>query len=177
MSGLRIPDRWKRRSSRPDHSRFYMCIMWSLFIGTIVILLRGPAHPSILDATMSDQLQRLYAGVLSLGTGCCVAGFMCGTRFFRPHVDLRYSYRLTIVATPANVATLSLYLIAICHGVQWHPVLAVQNGVMIFAIIVAHCWMAWDLFWEIRRIDERVSSAITRAVALAVGEVNDDGCV
>lgn len=143
-----------------------MCMMWALFIGTIFILLRGPTHPSVLDATMTDHLQRLYAGVLCLGTGCCITGFLSGTRWLLPRVDPRVGYRLAVLAIPANVTALSLYFTALGHAADWDPIVTLQNGVSILAIIVAHCLMAWDFFWEIKRIDKRVNLAIGQAKAL-----------
>lgn len=160
-----IPQRWKRRDPRMDHSKFYMCMMWALFTGTLFILLRGPVHPSVLDG-MADSVQRLYALVLCLGTGCCITGFLSGTRVLRPNADLRSCYRLAIYATPANVTTLSLYIVGIGNSLHWtRPFLFIESTCSVFAIIVAHLLMAWDLHWEVGRINERLRAAVVKAIA------------
>lgn len=167
---------WLGRSGRPDGGPFYMCMMFSLFSGGLIMAIGGPIHPSTIDA-MSADVQRVMSLVLCLGTGTCIFGFTSGTRYFRPNADLRECYRLAVVATPSNVATLAVYAMAVGNTVHWNLQLFGLGAGGILAVMVAHLLMAWDLHHEIKKLDERIATAIDVAIRKAALRKNrgDDG--
>jgi hypothetical protein len=153
---------WGYHGARSDREPFYMCMMWSLFVGGSIMFIGGPIHHSTIDA-MDPSLQRVLAAVLCLGTGTCITGFTLGTRHFRPNADLRDCYRMAVIATPANVSTLVVYAVAVGNTAHWNLQLFGLGAGGILAIMIAHLVMAWDLHRAIRRIDERVSAALKAA--------------
>lgn len=157
------------RGGRLDRAPFYICMMWSLFVGALIMLIGGPIHPSTIDA-MDPLVQRAMSFVLCIGTGTCIFGSIRGNRYFMPHADLRDCYRMAVIATPANVATLSVYALAVGNTCHWNlrPFGLGAGGIL--AILVAHLLMAWDLHQETKRLDERVAAALRAAM----NEARDD---
>lgn len=160
---------WKSHRGRPDRAPFYVCMMWSLFVGGLIMLIGGPIHPSTIDA-MDATLQRGMAAMLCLGTGLCIVGFTRGTRYLGPNADLRDCYQMAVVATPANVSTLAVYAMAVGNTVHWDLRLFGLGAGGILAVMCAHLLMAWDLHQEVKRLDERVGAAIQAVL----NRVSDD---
>lgn len=161
-SGWRTSQGWKGGRDRLDRDPFYMCLMWALFVGGLLMLFGGSIHPSTIDA-MDDVMQRAVAFLLCFGTGTCILGFTSGTRWFRPRADLRDCYRMAVIATPANVSTLAVYAAAVGNTYHWNLRLFGLGAGGILAVLTAHLLMAWVLYWEARRLDARVAEAL-RAV-------------
>lgn len=159
---MHIPERWKHRSTRPDHSRFYMCIMWSLFCSTGIMFFAPQDVPLVVK--MNPGIEHTLAMVLCLGTSCCIAGFSMGSRFFVPKADVRNAYRLAILALPSNVAALGLFAFTMARAAHWNPTLTFYSASSTVFIIIAHVWMAWDLHWEVKRLDAFVKTAIEAAI-------------
>lgn len=159
------------RGGRPDRSPFYVCIMWSLFVSSLIMLITGPMHPSVIDA-MDPFVQRVMSAGLFLGSGICLTGSLRGSRFFQPTADLRDCYQMAVLATPANVSTLTVYTLAVGNTVHWNPKLFVLGAGGLVAMVIAHLLMTWELRQEIKRLDERIATAIQ--VALDKGDARDD---
>lgn len=156
----------RSRRVRPDQSPFYMCMIWSLFFGGVIMAIGGPIHPSTIEA-MDPVLQRVMSVVLCLGTGLCIYGFLSGTRRFKPDADLRECYRLAVIATPANVSTLAVYAVAVGNTYHWNLHLFGLGAGGILAVMLAHLMLAWDLHSEIKTLDSRVDAALQAALKRA----------
>lgn len=158
--------RWRGPRGRADRDPFYMCLMWGLFLGGLVMFFGGAVHPSTIDA-MHDFTQRGVALLLCFGSGICIVGFTSGSRWFRPEADLRDCYRMAVIATPANVSTLAVYAAAVGNTYHWNLRLFGLGAGGILAVLIAHLLMAWALYWEARRLDARVAEALRAATEKA----------
>jgi hypothetical protein len=118
-----------------------------------------------LAVQLDPSTLHLLAGVLAIGSCSCITGFSIGSKYFFPKADLRTAYKLAIYATPSNVAALGMLAVETADKVHWDPVLVVTSTATTLFIIAAHCWVAWDLIWEVKRINERVRTAIERVLA------------
>lgn len=155
--------RWKGHQGRLDHSPFYVCMMWTLFVAGLVMAIGGPVHPSTIES-MTPLVQRALSFTLCLGTGICIFGFMSGTRYFRRDADIRDCYRMAVLATPANVSTLTVYAMGIGNTDHWNIHLFALGAGGILAVLIAHVLMAWELHREIGSLTRRVEAAIQGAM-------------
>jgi hypothetical protein len=138
-------------------------MMLSLCISTLILFFAPQYVPMVVK--LDPGTTHLLAAVLCLGTGCCVMGFTLGSRFFFPNTDLRNCYRLAMSATPSNVAALGTFLVTIGQAVKWDPLLTLYSASSTLFLLIAHIWVTWDLYWEVKRINDRVCKAVERAKA------------
>jgi hypothetical protein len=169
----KIPEKWKYRPARLDHSRFYVTTMFALLLSCISLLMIGPT-PNSSISSLDKATQLSLATVLFIGITTCCIGIVSGTRIFRRHADIRDCCMLSVYATPSNVVALGTYIAAIGNTYHWSLWSFNIGAACAMGVLCGHVLMACDRHWEIKRIDERVKKTID-AVAAAKGTEEDDG--
>lgn len=150
-------------SQRLNHSRMYMCTIVGLFFMSMSLLIIGPIPGSVLGELDGWTQQTLTACVL-LGSFICIAGFLTGTRVFRPKADIRIAYQIGKYGLISIAFAMGFYAVAVIihvNGLFWGSTLSSALG---FAILGGCVWISIDFEYETEKLDQKFNAEIKRIV-------------
>jgi hypothetical protein len=143
---------------RRDHGPMYICVIIALFLWSLSLLIAGPVRYSIIDE-LSDAAQNLLGVCIFIGASICLTGIVLGTRFVRPHIDLRTCYAWAMAGTPAISIAVWVYFWAAVNG-SLSPILSGMSSAFSLLVPVGMVWNAVNFWRERRRITRNMPQAL-----------------
>jgi hypothetical protein len=155
---MNLLERIFKRPERLDHGPMYICVIVALFLWSLSLLIAGPVRYSIIDE-LNDTAQNWLGGGIFIGSSMCLTGIVLGTRFVRPHIDIRTCYAWGAAGTPAISIAVWVYFWAAVAG-SLSPVLSGMSSAFSLLVPVGVVWNAINFWIERRRIERNIPRAL-----------------